>query len=152
MNRLKELRKEKNVYQTVVANYLKMSQNGYSQYETFLSNIPTIKLKKLAKFYNVSIDYILCLTDIKDSYQNSYVIPIESNMNRLKDVREDRDLLQTDICKILKMSQNGYSQYETGVCDIPIIHLITLCDYFDVSIDYLLYITDERKPHLRKKN
>ena len=109
MNRLKELRKENNLKQIDVAKYLEMSQNGYSQYETNISNIPTIKLRKLALFFNVSIDYILYLTNIKTPYNPSNIIKIANNMNRLKDVREDKDLLQIEIAKILNMSQNGYS-------------------------------------------
>ena len=70
-------------------------------------------------------------------------------MNRLKDVREDKDLLQIEIAKILNMSQNGYSQYETSYCDIPIKNLIILAKYYNIPIDYLLYLTDDRKPHKR---
>ena len=150
MNRLKELRKEKNLYQIDVANYLNLKQNSYSQYETETSNIPTIKLKKLALYFNVSIDYLLGLTDIKMAYKPSHVIKVENNMNRLKDVREDRDLLQIDMAKLLEMSQNGYSQYETSYCDIPTHKLVKLAKFYNVSVDYLLYITDERFPHKRK--
>ncbi len=149
MNRLKELRKENNLKQIDVAKYLEMSQNGYSQYETNISNIPTIKLRKLALFFNVSIDYILYLTNIKTPYNPSNIIKIANNMNRLKDVREDKDLLQIEIAKILNMSQNGYSQYETSYCDIPIKNLIILAKYYNIPIDYLLYLTDDRKPHKR---
>lgn len=149
MNRLKELRKEKNLYQKDIAKELSMSQNGYSQYETELSNISTAKLRKLAIIFNVNIDYILNLTDIKTPYNPSHIIKTANNMNRLKDVREDRDLLQIDIAKILNMSQNGYSQYETSYCDIPITKLIILAKYYDVPIDYLLYLTDERTPYKR---
>ncbi len=151
MNRLKSLRKEKNIYQKDIAQMLKMSQNGYSQYENEISNIPTKNLKKLARILETNIDYILCLTDDKTIYPYSKIILTENNMNRLKEVREDRDLLQKDIAKILNMSQNGYSQYEIGISDIPIKNLIKLAIFYDISIDYLLYLTDERIPHKRKK-
>lgn len=68
-------------------------------------------------------------------------------MNRLKELREDRDLYQKDIAKILNMSQTGYSQYETETNDIPTSILKKLADYYSTSIDYLLYITDEKKPY-----
>ena len=70
-------------------------------------------------------------------------------MNRLKDLREDRDLLQKDIAKILNMSQTGYSKYEVGTNDIPTEILKKLADYYNTSIDYLLCLTDERKPYPR---
>lgn len=68
-------------------------------------------------------------------------------MNRLKDLREDRDLLQKDIAQILNMSQTGYSKYEVGTNDIPTDILKKLASYYDTSIDYLLCLTDERKPY-----
>ena len=68
-------------------------------------------------------------------------------MNRLKDLREDRDLLQKDIAKVLNMSQTGYSKYEVETNDIPTEILKKLASYYDTSIDYLLCLTDERKPY-----
>lgn len=68
-------------------------------------------------------------------------------MNRLKDLREDKDLFQKDIAKYLNMSQTGYSKYEVGTNDIPTSILIKLSDYYNTSIDYILYQTDERKAY-----
>ncbi len=68
-------------------------------------------------------------------------------MNRLKELREDKDLFQKDIAKYLNMSQTGYSQYETETNDIPTEILRNLADYYNTSIDYILYRTDERKPY-----
>ena len=68
-------------------------------------------------------------------------------MNRLKELREDKDLFQKDIAKILNMSQTGYSQYETETNDIPTEVLKKLANFYNTSIDYLLYETDERKPY-----
>ena len=68
-------------------------------------------------------------------------------MNRLKELREDKDLYQKDIAKVLNMSQTGYSQYETETNDIPTEILKKLANYYNTSIDYILYLTDERKPY-----
>lgn len=68
-------------------------------------------------------------------------------MNRLRDLREDKDLFQKDIAKYLNMSQTGYSQYETETNDIPTDILKKLAIYYNTSIDYLLCVTDERKPY-----
>ena len=57
---------------------------------------------------------------------------------RLRDLREDKDLNQTQIAKMLGMSQTGYSKYETGENDIPTAILIKLARFYDTSIDYLL--------------
>ncbi len=68
---------------------------------------------------------------------------------RIRDLREDRDLNQTQIAKHLGMSQTGYSKYETGENDIPTFVLIKLARFYNTSIDYLLGETDckKRYPH-----
>lgn len=69
--------------------------------------------------------------------------------NRLRDLREDHDLSQKEIAKILNMSQTGYSKYEVGTNDIPTKILIELAYYYDTNIDYLLGITEEKRPYKR---
>lgn len=69
---------------------------------------------------------------------------------RLRDLREDRDLSQTTVAKILHMSQTGYSKYETGENDIPTHVLIDLADFYHTSVDYLLDRTDQKKAYPRK--
>ena len=64
---------------------------------------------------------------------------------RIRDLREDRDWNQTQVAKLLNMSQTGYSKYETGENDIPTAVLIQLAKIYDTSIDYLLGQTDEKK-------
>jgi transcriptional regulator with XRE-family HTH domain len=71
---------------------------------------------------------------------------------RLRDLREDHDLTQTQIAKILNMSQTGYSQYEIGKNDIPTKILIELSNYYGTSVDYLLGLTDAVKPYKRCNN
>ena len=61
---------------------------------------------------------------------------------RIRDLREDRDLNQTKVARMLGMSQTGYSKYETGENDIPTTILIKLARFYNVSIDYLLGETD----------
>ncbi|MBQ2780286.1 MAG: helix-turn-helix transcriptional regulator [Clostridia bacterium] len=56
----------------------------------------------------------------------------------LRGIREDRDIKQKDIAKILNVSQNTYSQYETGVISLTAEVLIKLADYYQVSVDFLL--------------
>ena len=69
---------------------------------------------------------------------------------RLRNLREDSDMNQTQFAKYLGMSQTGYSKYETGENDIPTDILIKIADYYDTSVDYLLNRTDERKPYPHK--
>ena len=71
---------------------------------------------------------------------------------RIRNLREDRDLTQTEIAEILNCSQRIYSNYERGDVDIPTEILIALAHYHNTSIDYLLGLTDERTPYPRANN
>ena len=64
---------------------------------------------------------------------------------RLRDLREDKDMNQTQLAKMLGMSQTGYSKYETGENDVPTTILIKLAKFYNTSIDYLLGETDDPK-------
>lgn len=68
-------------------------------------------------------------------------------MNRLKEIREDKDLTQKEIAKMLKIDQSNYSKYELEKINIPIETLKTLADFYQTSTDYLLYRTDNRSPY-----
>ncbi len=61
---------------------------------------------------------------------------------RIRNLREDRDLTQTQMGKILSCSQRVYSNYERGDIDIPTQTLILLANFYEVSVDYLLNRTD----------
>ena len=64
---------------------------------------------------------------------------------RLRDLREDRDMNQTEIAKLLFTSQTVYSRYERGFQTIPVEHLLILADFYNVSIDYILGRTNNKK-------
>ena len=66
---------------------------------------------------------------------------------RIKDLREDHDLTQAAIAKYLHIKQNTYSQYENGQRQIPISSLILLAKLYETSTDYILGLTDERRPY-----
>lgn len=66
---------------------------------------------------------------------------------RIRDLREDKDLTQTEMGKILSCSQRVYSNYERGELDIPTEILIKLADFHNVSTDYLLNRTDIKKTY-----
>ena len=66
---------------------------------------------------------------------------------RIRDLREDRDMNQTQVARMLGISQTGYSKYETGENDIPTAVLIKLARFYNTSIDYLLGETDDPTRH-----
>ena len=72
-------------------------------------------------------------------------------LDRLRGLREDKDLTQEDMAEILNVSQSTYSDYELEKINIPIISLRKLSEYFGTSVDYILELTDESRPYPRRK-
>lgn len=71
---------------------------------------------------------------------------------RLRDLREDRDLLQKDIAKILNMKQQQYSRYETDENEITVTLLKQLAKFYNTSTDYILRLTDDKSPYPHESN
>ena len=72
-------------------------------------------------------------------------------LKRLKELREDNDLLQKQVAIALKITRQQYSLYETGERALPIDKLFILAKFYKTSADYILGLTDELKPYPRKK-
>ena len=71
-------------------------------------------------------------------------------MLRLKDLREDEDLKQDYIAKLLNTTQEQYSKYENELRYLPIYHLITLAKFYNTSTDYILGLTNRKEPYPKK--
>ena len=70
--------------------------------------------------------------------------------NRLRDLREDKDLKQKQLADLLQIHQTTYSDYELGRLNIPVAALHILADFYNVSIDYLLGRTNTKKPYPKR--
>ena len=66
-------------------------------------------------------------------------------VKRMRDLREDNDLTQQKVADYLTTSQTMYARYERGANELPIRHLIKLSALYDVSVDYILCLTDNPK-------
>ncbi len=71
---------------------------------------------------------------------------------RIRDLREDKDLTQAELAKILNCNRNTYTQYETEKRQIPLQVLVKLSRFYDTSVDYLIEETDEIKPYPKKQS
>ena len=71
---------------------------------------------------------------------------------RIRDLREDRDLKQREIAELLLCDQSLYSKYEQGERELPLHLAIQLAEFYDVSVDYLVGLTDEPAPYPRRRN
>jgi len=71
-------------------------------------------------------------------------------LKRIRDLREDKDLYQKNLANLLKISQAQYSRIETGENEITLDSLIRLANFYNVSTDYILELTNEKKPYPKK--
>ena len=69
---------------------------------------------------------------------------------RIRDLREDNDLNQTEVAELLNVHETTYSDYELGRLNVPVSALHILADYYHVSVDYLLGRTDVKTPYPKK--
>lgn len=70
-----------------------------------------------------------------------------ADIRRMRDLREDSDLNQTQVVEILGISQTVYSRYERGATELPLRHLVALCRFYNVSADYLLGFINTPNPY-----
>jgi len=67
---------------------------------------------------------------------------MKTYVERMRELREDRDMNQREIAAVLSTTQQTYSRYEQGINELPIRHVITLCRFYGVSADYFLGMSD----------
>ena len=140
MRRYLDLREYNNLKQSDIAKLLKIDRTTYLAIEKEYIDISTDNLCKLAKYYNVSTDYLLGNTNELKPHK----LIRRSSKNRLRQLRLQKKLTQKELGKKINMSQTGYSQYEVGTTDISNNMLLKLSDFYKVSIDYILYRTDDK--------
>lgn len=146
MNRLKDLREERDLNQSFLANLLGVSQVAYSQYETELYNISNDLLRKLSEFYNTSIDYIFYRTDDRKIYKKN-TIEYYGNSNNLKLLRLNNSKTQKIVAMDLHIPLKTYIKYENTTIKINIQLMKFFADYYKTSMDYIIGLTNELKPH-----
>lgn len=70
---------------------------------------------------------------------------MKTYIDRIRELREDHDLTQAEVAKILGTTQQVYSRYENGTNEMPIRHIISICRFYKVSADYLLGLDDGKE-------
>lgn len=142
MNRLLDLREDRDLKQKDVCKLLNISRPQYSRIELEVNKLSHDKLIILSKFYNTSADYILNLTNEIKPYSR-----IKDNNIRLRELRKNNNYPEKEIAYLLNLSQQQYSSLENGEYNLSNDKLITLADFYNTSIDYILGLTNETKPY-----
>ncbi len=144
-DRLKELRNDKEITQKEIADYLKMDKDSYGHYERQDYIIPIKHLNSVCNYLNVSIDYILGLSNtIEYPHSNNEIDRIKSG-ERLKKLRKDKKMTQAVLASHLKTVSTVIGGYEKGRRLIATPFLYMICKDFKISADYLLGKIDNPK-------
>ena len=140
MNRLKELRKEKKLTQKELAEKTDIPYRTLQRWENGESQIKPEKAEKLANFFGVSIAHLLGYddNDFEKQIRIDTLNDIINQMNRLKELRKEKGLTQTDLAELLEVTKLTIHNWENGVFSIKSDRLKKLCEIFDVDAPYLL--------------
>lgn len=138
MNRLEELKEEKNLKSKEVASALGIAESTYSEWEHNKIPIPTRRLVELANFYKVNIDFMLKLSNIKVSITNTKELDLKLIGKNLKEIRIELGLSLRELGDKLNTSFSSLASYERGEHLIQSETLINLSKMNNYSIDWIL--------------
>ncbi len=139
-DRLKDIRKYEGLTQKDIAKVLGIDAKTYGLFENQFKIIPLYHLNTLANYYNISIDYILGLTDIK-SYDSNFKMDNIDRMilgDNLRKFRKENKITLVRLAEVLNTSHSTLSAYESGKTCILTSFLYTICKKYGVSADYLI--------------
>lgn len=123
--------------QRSIAQRLKVSKSTYARWETGEKIIPLNHLIDLCNLANVSVDYVLGLTDVKSEFKNIRLN--KKNIgNKLKQVRLENKLTQGDLARSINTTQSVISAYENGLVTIQTAFLYEICIKYHASADFIL--------------
>lgn len=140
---MKEIRLDSDKKQQEVAEHLGIKRSTYAVLENNHNVIPLKRLNDFANYFDVSIDYVLGLTDVK-KYENSKAeIDREKTRQRLRQVRNENNYTQTKLAKFLNTSPSVWCDYERGRYLVSTTFIYQFAKKFNVSVDWLLGKTEE---------
>jgi len=144
-SRIKELRINNNLTQKDLAEILNIKKPTYTQFETMKRDLfPISLINDVANYFNVSIDYLLNLSN--NNYSNSKK-ELDSIIagKRLKEIRKENKLYQETLAKDIGVTNALICEYEKGKKQISLTVGYAICKRFNISMDYLLGKIDEPK-------
>ena len=142
LNRIKEIREDKDLSQEKMAKILKISRPYYANIENNIKIITLDKLNVFINYFNISFDYIFGLTNLR---QNSKYKPISKINYRLigeniYKLRQINNVTQKDLAKNINVSQACLSKYEKGLIKISTNNLCKIAHQFNESVDKIIKI------------
>lgn len=151
--RLKNLRIEKGVTQKELADALNLTRQAIGLWENDQRDPDLFNVKMLARFFDITTDEFLdfentSMSNVKTTSDLKIVNKVAMNTakeigHRLQEARKNAGYTQADVAKIFNIKQQAYARYESGTIELNYDKLISLCQLYDVSADYILGIEDE---------
>ena len=136
-SRIKDIRIKCNLSQKEIADYLTINQSTYSKFELNKAAIPIELLNKLSNYYNVSLDYLLKITDNPNIKIDNKEIDKRQVGENLKKIRKDHKLYQETLAKEIGTSHSLISEYESGKKLVSLTYGYAICKRFNISLDIL---------------
>lgn len=136
--RLKEIREANSLKQHEVASKLNVSRSVYGMWEVEQDIIPIRRLNDFCNEFNVSFDYVLELTDIKNYPNSNKEIDIDKLCVRLTTLRKNAKMTQDKLSQKLEITRSLISKYEHNINLILTTYLLSYSKYFNISSDYLV--------------
>lgn len=143
--RYEELRLDFGKKQGEIAGVLGVKRNTYSKWENMINDMKLEKSNELANYYRTSLDYLLGLSNIKEGNFKSLTIDYNILTQRLRKLRDEKNLTQEFLSNKLGFPQTTYSQYEVGTAIPTTLKLLVIATYYNVSLDYLVGRTDDKE-------
>lgn len=142
LKRIRDLRDEAYLSQVKVATILNVSKSTYARWETDEAIIPLVHLNDLCNYFNVSMDYIIGLSDDNNYNITNKILNKELIGKRLKNFRKEKGLTQVALAKEIHTSHSTISGYESGKNMILTAFAYEICRKYNISMDYLTGRTD----------
>lgn len=142
--KIRELRENSELTQRDIAKILNVSKSTYNRWETGEAFIPLHHLNELCIYYNISMDYIIGLSEKKTA--NSYYTTLNKNVigKRLLDFRNENKISQNDLAKLLNTSHSTISAYEHGKTLLLTVFAYQISTKFNISLDWLCGRSDKK--------
>ena len=139
--RLRDIREDNDLSQEDMANILEVSRSAYSLWELGINIIPLNKLWNFSIYFKYSIDYVLGLTNERNSEILNKKLDLKILGNNLKIIRKQNKLTQKEMANILNVTQACIVKYEKGIIEISISNLYKISKRFNISINKLCTTT-----------
>lgn len=142
--RLINLREEKNLLKKQVAKDIGVVESVYSEWENGKLSIPTKRLNELANYFEVNVDYLVGLSNVRLNIKSNNEIDINLVSSRLKEIRKSLKLTMRELASEFNTTSSAISNYENSKFLILSSFLIELSKYSNYSIDWILGRTDKK--------